>query len=63
MGKLVRKRLRRFLSDDRATSDVEYILLVALVILPLCLIIPYVIIDTNASFFDRINIFVNLPFP
>jgi hypothetical protein len=50
-------------ADEGATSDVEYILLVGFVVLPLCYFVPWAVISVNAHVFDRINIVVNLPFP
>jgi hypothetical protein len=56
-------RLRSLWTDEGATSDVEYILLVGFVVLPLCYFVPRAVIGVNAHVFDRINIVVNLPFP
>ncbi len=58
-----RRRWRRLWADESATSDVEYILLVGFVVLPLCYFVPWAVISVNAHVFDRINIVVNLPFP
>ena len=55
-------RLRALPSDDRATSDVEYILLTAMVILPM-FAIPPLLISVNVFFFERFSLWVNLPFP
>ena len=51
-----------FLRDEQATSDVEYILLTAMVIFPL-FVVPPMIMDTNSTFFHRVEPWVNLPFP
>jgi hypothetical protein len=61
MGRLLR-RLRRFGADRRATSDVEYILLTGMVVF-LLFVIPPLLIRGNAAFFDRVGLWVNLPFP
>jgi hypothetical protein len=61
MGRLVR-RLRRFATDRRATSDVEYILLTGMVVF-LLFAIPPLLIRGNAAFFDRVGLWINLPFP
>ena len=58
----VKERIRRFLLDERATSDVEYILLTATVVFML-FVIPPMIIKANAVFFRRVSLWVNLPFP
>ena len=55
-------RLRSLPADDRATSDVEYILLTAMVILPM-FAIPPMLISVNVFFFERFSLWVNLPFP
>lgn len=55
--------LKRIGSDESGTSDVEYILITAMVILPLCVALPWFIIRVNAAMFDRIDMVVNLPFP
>jgi hypothetical protein len=57
-----RRRLRRFLKAEEATSDVEYILLTATVVLPL-FAVPPLLIDANVRFFDRVSFWVHLPFP
>ena len=55
-------RLRRIASDERATSDVEYILLTATVVFML-FVIPPMIILANQVFFRRMSLWINLPFP
>lgn len=55
-------RLRALPADDGATSDVEYILLTAMVILPM-FAIPPMLISVNVFFFERFSFWVNLPFP
>ena len=57
-----KERIRRFFLDERATSDVEYILLTATVVFML-FVIPPMIIKANAVFFRRVSLWVNLPFP
>ncbi len=49
-------------ADERATSDVEYILLTAMVVLPL-FAVPPLIMSANVDFFDRVEPWVDLPFP
>ena len=58
----IRRRLLRFAFDERATSDVEYILLTATVVFML-FVIPPMIIKANGVVFRRISLWVNLPFP
>ena len=57
------QRLRRFLGDESATSDVEYILISGLVVPPIFLGIPPLLMAANFDLFQRIHIWVNLPFP
>ena len=52
----------RLLADERATSDVEYILLTAFVVLPL-FAVPPLIISANADFYHRAQPWIDLPFP
>lgn len=56
------RALRRLLADEQATSDVEYILLTAMVVLPL-FAVPPLIISANASFYHRAQPWIDLPFP
>ena len=56
------REIRRLLADETATSDVEYVLLTAMVILPL-FAVPPLIIDANVSFFHRVEPWTDLPFP
>lgn len=58
----VARRLRRLIADRRATSDVEYILLTSMVVF-LLFVIPPLLIRGNAAFFDRVGLWINLPFP
>ena len=58
----IRRRFARLASDERATSDVEYILLTATVVF-LLFAIPPMIIRANVRYFDRIGWWINLPFP
>jgi hypothetical protein len=48
--------------DDHGTSDVEYILLTALIVIPL-LVVPALIIQSNRAFWDRVSYWTSLPFP
>ena len=57
------RAIRRFLADERATSDVEYILLTALIVIPLFLTVPPLIISANADFYHRAQPWIDLPFP
>lgn len=54
--------VRRFLADEQATSDVEYILLTAMVVLPL-FAVPPLMMSANSDFFHRVEPWMNLPFP
>jgi hypothetical protein len=56
------RRLARLRVDERATSDVEYILVTAMVVLPL-FVIPPLVIRANLAWFDRTGWWINLPFP
>jgi len=56
------RALRRLLADEQATSDVEYILLTAFVVLPL-FAVPPLIISANADFYHRAQPWIDLPFP
>ena len=53
---------RRLLADESGTSDVEYILLTAMIILPM-FALPPLIIDANAHFYHRLEPWTDLPFP
>jgi hypothetical protein len=55
-------RLRRLPADERATSDVEYVLVTAMVILPLFVLPPFVI-RANLEWFRKTGWWINLPFP
>lgn len=63
LGRNLGRAIRRFLADERATSDVEYILLTALIVVPLCLSVPPLIISANADFYHRAQPWIDLPFP
>jgi len=52
-----------FHRDERATSDVEYILLTGLVVPLIFFTVPPLLMLGNSEFFRLIHIFVNLPFP
>jgi hypothetical protein len=56
------RRLRRLAADQRATSDVEYVLVTAMVVLPL-FVIPPMLIRENVAWFERTGWWINLPFP
>ncbi|MFV1959995.1 MAG: hypothetical protein ACC662_11360 [Planctomycetota bacterium] len=56
------RALGRLLHDEQATSDVEYILLTALVVLPL-FAVPALIISANVDFYHRAQPWIDLPFP
>jgi hypothetical protein len=56
------RRLKRLVADRRATSDVEYILLTSMVVF-LLFVIPPLLIRGNKAFFDRVGLWINLPFP
>lgn len=62
LARTVLRRLRRLGADQRATSDVEYILVTAMVILPM-LVIPPMVIRANVAWFDRTGWWINLPYP
>ena len=52
-----------FWRREDASIEVEYVLILAFVIVPLCLVLPAIIISTNANYFGRLDFWVNLPFP
>ena len=54
--------LSKLWSDESGSSAVETVLLTALVVLPL-LVLPPLIVRSNAIVFDRIAPWTNLPFP
>ncbi len=54
---------RGFWRSQDASAEVEYLLTMALVIVPLCLVMPGPIIAYNAMFFERLDLWINLPFP
>lgn len=54
--------LQRLLADERATSDVEYILISAMVVLPL-FAVPPLLISANTDFYHRVEPWIDLPFP
>jgi len=58
-----RRATRGFWGREDAAVEVEYMLILAFVIVPLSLLLPGVIIATNASYFERLDYWVNLPFP
>ncbi len=55
-------RLARFARDERATSDVEYILITAMVVLPM-FVIPPLLIRSHSHFYDRLALWIDLPVP
>ncbi len=56
------RRLREFGRDERATSDVEYILITAMVVLPM-FVVPPLLIRSHSHFYDRIAFWIDLPVP
>ena len=46
-----------------AAVEVEYVLIMAFVIVPLSLALPGFIIWTNREFFERLDFWTHLPFP
>ena len=58
----IKRRALRLVADERATSDVEYILLTATVVFML-FVIPPMIIKANSVYFRRVSLWINLPFP
>ena len=61
-GPSVGERLRKLGGDDAGTSDVEYVLITALIVLPL-FAIPTLIMRANYWYFERVVTWTNLPFP
>jgi Flp pilus assembly pilin Flp len=57
-----RSLLRRFVADERGTSDVEYVLLTAMVVLPI-LSISYFPMKANQAVFGRVAPWTHVPFP
>ena len=62
-GSIVARRVRRFPSDESGSSEVESILILALVVMPLTAIIPIILIKSFTEFFGRVGWWINLPFP
>lgn len=58
----VRGRLARFHRAEEATSDVEYVLLTAMVVLPL-FVLPFIMIRANRDVFGRVSHWTHLPYP
>jgi hypothetical protein len=58
----IARRLREFAADERATSDVEYILITAMVVLPL-FVVPPLLIRSHSRYYDRVAFWVDLPVP
>ena len=58
----IKRRVLRFLTDDQATSDIEYILLTATIVFML-FVIPPMIIRANSIHFRRLSLWINFPFP
>ena len=56
-------RLRRFASEEAGSSEVEYILLTAFIVLPLSVVFFYLLTSSFAFYFGRIGWWINLPFP
>jgi hypothetical protein len=57
-----RSFLARLAHCESGTSDVEYVLLTALVVLPL-LVVPPLLIKGNVWVFERISGWMSLPYP
>lgn len=55
-------RARRFLRDEAGTSDVEYVLITAAVVLPL-FVVPWMVGNANRTVFERLGHWTCLPFP
>ncbi len=55
--------VRRLWRDESGTSDVEYVMITALIVIPMFLVVPALIVAGNVWFFDRIHLWINLPFP
>ena len=56
-------RARRFVSDESGSSEVEYILLTALIVLPMSVLFFYLLVSSFAFYFGRVGWWINLPFP
>ena len=63
MSRTVVDRLRRFASDESGSSEVEYILLTALIVLPMSVLLFYLLVSSFAFYFGRVGWWINLPFP
>ena len=57
-----RRVLARLHTDESGSSAVETVLLTAFIVLPL-LALPPLVMDANATVFDRVAPWTNLPFP
>ena len=57
------RRARRFAADEGGSSEVETILILALVVLPLTAVIPVLLVKSFVDFWGRVGWWINLPFP
>jgi hypothetical protein len=55
--------LRTLARREDASVEIEYVLTLALVILPLILTVPAVLTVTNASFYRRADLVLSSPYP
>ena len=63
IGPTFLRRVRRFAADEEGSSEVETILILALVVLPLTAVIPVLLVKSFVDFWGRIGWWINLPFP
>lgn len=56
-------RCRRLLRDEEASTEVEYLLITGMVVVPMFLAIPPMLISVTVDYFDRIHFWINLPIP
>jgi Flp pilus assembly pilin Flp len=63
MTRSVRQVLRRFCLEESGSSEVEFILLTAFVVVPLTFVLPAYLVGTFRGAYGRIGWWINLPIP
>jgi Flp pilus assembly pilin Flp len=58
-----RRLLLRLLREDTGSSEVEFILLTAFVVIPLTVVLPGYLVLTFRHAYERIGWWINLPIP
>ncbi len=55
--------MRCFWRDEDGSSDVEYMLISTFIVPLIFFTVPPILMAANVRFFDRIHVWINLPFP